>query len=170
MNVDLPALAITTSAMILLLAGRGPGSHLSLLVGCLCLGVAAAVRGPMLLAGIPVIAARVFLVERAPPRVIAGAVLLFVAPLAVEFALQRYLGVVNQRRDVDVLLLRGPRPRVDASLQHRVPRRQAGELAGAPRLPAVPGVVGGADTPSSTRFAGGSRATRHPCSAPGRSC
>lgn len=94
-NVDLPALAVTSTGLLLLLWGRGSGAHAALLVGCACLGIAAAIRGPMMLAGIVIIAARVLLVERTSGKVIAAGIALFLLPLAVEMGLQRHLGTIN---------------------------------------------------------------------------
>jgi hypothetical protein len=93
--VDLPALALTTSGVLLLLWGRGRHAYAALLIGCVYLGIAAAIRGPMMLAAILMIGIRVLLVERTPLAVIAAAVALFLAPLVVDALLQRHFGVIN---------------------------------------------------------------------------
>ena len=94
-SVDLPALALTGTAMLLLLSGRGGAAYPALLAGCACLGIVAAIRGPMMLAGIPIIAVRVLLIERAPARIILAAAVAFLLPIVIDSSLQRYLGVVN---------------------------------------------------------------------------
>ena len=93
--IDLPSLALTTSGVLLLLWGRGPTACSALLMGCACLGIAAALRGPMMLAGIVVIGVRVLLIERTPAKVIAAAAVLFLVPIAFDAALQRHFAVVN---------------------------------------------------------------------------
>lgn len=96
-NVDLAACVLTLSGVVLLLLdGRDAKRATSeLMVGALSLGIAAAIRGPMLLGGAMMILMRGFVITRAPIRLVALAALLFAFPMIVEVALQRHLGVVN---------------------------------------------------------------------------
>jgi hypothetical protein len=94
-DVDLCALVITMSGIILVLWDLGPSARNRVLVGCLCLGVAAAIRGPFMIAGPFVIAIRLFLVERVPLRYVLPAVALFVAPIAFDAMLLKQLGIAS---------------------------------------------------------------------------
>jgi hypothetical protein len=90
--VDLPALAVTASGVVLLVAGRGPAA---LFAASACLGVAAAMRGPMMLAGIAMIVLRELWIERSAPRWLVAAAIVFVAPTLVDVLLQRHFGTTN---------------------------------------------------------------------------
>ena len=94
-NVDMPALAFTATGVLLLCWGTGEDSRPALWAGCLCLGIAAAIRGPMLLAGLPILAVRLALLERACARTILPAAILFVLPLVIDAWLQRRFGVTS---------------------------------------------------------------------------
>ena len=96
-GVDFPAFVITLSGFVLLLMdweGR-QAPVIAILAGSLCLGIAAAVRGPMLLGGTIMIIARMLATPRMRMRFIFLAGLLFAAPLATDFALQQHWGIVN---------------------------------------------------------------------------
>lgn len=92
LGIDFASLVFTLTGATLVLAagGRAP-----LLAGCVCLGIAAAVRGPMALAGPLLIAARVLLIDRQSPRALVACAALFAAPLVADLAMQRWFGVVN---------------------------------------------------------------------------
>ncbi len=96
-GVDFPAFVITLSGLVLLLMGwegrRAP--VVVILAGSLCLGIAAAVRGPMLLGGTIMIIARILATPRMGMRYIFLAGLFFAAPLATDVALQQHWGIVN---------------------------------------------------------------------------
>jgi len=96
-SVDLAAFALTVSGVIVLLLESSDSKTLVLeiLVGGLCLGVAAAIRGPMMLGGAIMILVRVLVVAKTPLRLGLIAGLSFAAPIAVDVGLQRYWGVVN---------------------------------------------------------------------------
>ena len=94
-NLDLAAFAITTTGLVLLVSGRGRSALPALLVGCLCLGLVAAIRGPMMLAAVPILAIRLFVVERVSWRVVAAALCVFALPSALDIGMQRTLGSVN---------------------------------------------------------------------------
>lgn len=96
-NVDLAAFVFTLSGVILLLWQRPGSGRLDpgLLAAAVCLGVAAAVRGPMLLAGPFVIVASTMISRdsRVTRLLVAGT--LFSLPLIIDGALQRQFGVTN---------------------------------------------------------------------------
>lgn len=94
-DVDLAALALTLSGVMLVLHDRGKYPGAALVAGCACLGVAAAIRGPLMLAGPLMIAVRLVLMGpvRAPTMI--AAVGLFLAPIAIDFALQRHNDAAN---------------------------------------------------------------------------
>jgi hypothetical protein len=90
--VDMPSMLITLCGAVLLLFG-GPGR--AILAGSLCLGLAGAIRGPMLLAGPIMIGIR--LIAISPPRrriaiIAAGA---FLLPIVIDVLLQKWLGLTN---------------------------------------------------------------------------
>ncbi|HZP85909.1 MAG TPA: hypothetical protein VFB54_03755 [Burkholderiales bacterium] len=96
-NVDLAAFVFTASGVLLLVArcGERTGLNLVLLSAAACLGIAAAIRGPMLIAG-PVIIALHILVGRDHRTVKSvAAALAFATPVVVDVVLQRHFGVVN---------------------------------------------------------------------------
>jgi len=96
-NVDLAAFVLTVSGVILLLLGPNDskGATWELLAGSLCLGIAAAIRGPMMIAGILIILVRVFLIAGVSSRLLLLSAFAFVGPIAFDIVLQRHYGVVN---------------------------------------------------------------------------
>jgi hypothetical protein len=96
-NVDLAAFVLTVSGLILLLLGptESRAANWELVAGCLCLGVAAAIRGPMMVAGLFIIFVRVFPITRVRSSLLALSALAFVGPIGLDIALQDHYGVIN---------------------------------------------------------------------------
>jgi len=95
--VDFAAFTLTLSGVILLIYNptRRSMPVEALLAACLCLGIAAAIRGPMMLGGTVMILVRVALMSNNRLRVGLIAGLFFAAPIAMDIGLQRYFGTVN---------------------------------------------------------------------------
>jgi hypothetical protein len=95
LNVDLAALAITCSGAVLIVWTGARHATAALLVGSLCLGLAAALRGPMIFGGILMLALRFWRGDRPPFRVMAVAAGVFLLPLVIDISLQRHIGAIN---------------------------------------------------------------------------
>jgi hypothetical protein len=93
LDVDLASLALTFSGILLFLWDRGRWADAAFAVGCACLGAAAAIRGPMMIAGPVLIAIRLLRMERVSVRVLAVAALLFMAPIVFDVGLQDRYGI-----------------------------------------------------------------------------
>lgn len=95
--IDFPAFVLTLSGAILLFFAPDRRSLRlwELAAACLCLGIAAAVRGPMMFGGVVMILLRVAMI--AERRWLAGltAATLFLLPILVDLSLQRTFGVIN---------------------------------------------------------------------------
>ncbi|MFZ4698550.1 MAG: hypothetical protein ACOYMG_00725 [Candidatus Methylumidiphilus sp.] len=95
--IDFAAFTLTLSGVILLI--YNPTRRLMpievLVAASLCLGIAAAIRGPMMLGGSVMILARVALMSnnRLRTGLITG--LVFIVPIALDMVLQRYYGIIN---------------------------------------------------------------------------
>lgn len=96
-NLDLASFAFTITGVILLLVDTGgtPVRVRALIVGSLCLGIAAAVRGPMIFGGGIMILMRLAMIARYRLRIGFVICLVFFAPFILDVALQRYFGAIN---------------------------------------------------------------------------
>ncbi|MCX7114109.1 MAG: hypothetical protein NTX45_29375 [Proteobacteria bacterium] len=96
-SVDFAAFTLTLSGVILLIYNptRRSVPVEVLIAASLCLGIAAAIRGPMMLGGSVMILARVALMSnnRSRTGLITGVV--FIVPIALDMVLQRYFGIIN---------------------------------------------------------------------------
>ena len=96
-TVDFAAFTLTLSGVILLIYNPTTRSMPVeiLLAASLCLGIAAAIRGPMMFGGTVMILARIALLSNNRLRIGLITGLVFIVPIALDIVLQRYLGVIN---------------------------------------------------------------------------
>jgi len=95
--IDMPAFVLTVSGVILLLLVPRDSRDASweLLAGSLCLGVAAAIRGPMMMAGPFMILMCACVIARVSSKLLLLSAFAFVGPIALDIALQRHYGLVS---------------------------------------------------------------------------
>lgn len=95
--VDFPVTVIGVMGIMLLRLemGRKPARVLSVAIGSMLVGVAAAIRGPLMLGGPLFLAAMALAARRRRAMVTTIAFAAFALPVATEVAVQRHFRIVN---------------------------------------------------------------------------